>query len=151
MKKTLIIIAVGLLFSVGVFAQAINRSFSGVGEGDAISGTDIILPSNPTFSLVSDIQQSEEEYLKTSPDGKYLEVVKGNTLASHISGTVTEKLGKDMPLQVTLDETMTGNLPGYIIRWEDASSMYSVGGGFGAEVNTWTKSKCTTSATGTTC
>lgn len=151
MKKTLTIIAIGLLFSVGVFAQSVNRSFAGLGAGDSLSGSDVILPSSTEFALVSDIQASEENYKKTDPSGKYLEVVKGNTLAKEQTGTVAQKLGKDMPMQVTVDETMTGNLPGYIIRWEDASSTHSVGGGFGAEVNTWTQSKCTTSATGTTC
>ena len=98
-----------------------------------------ILPSNE-YETIDKIITAQEEYYKIN--GKYLQIIPNNKLPHYETGTVSDKLGKNVPSNIRIDvyETWDGKR-GYQLFYEDANNFYSIATGTQSAKRTWTKAK----------
>lgn len=84
-----------------------------------------------------DIIELEDEHF--ARNGSYVQVLKNNKLAPTDTGTVSSKLGRDLPNQYAVDTYVTPEgEKGYMIHWEDADNWYHVAVGAEAKERTET-------------
>jgi len=110
--------------------------------GIALAAGTIMLPSNE-YKTINEIVSAENAYY--AKYGKYLQVMLGNKLPHYETGTIKEKLGKNVPANIVIDvyETVGGEnyqtkYKGYQIQYEDDTAYYSLGFGIQAKERTWT-------------
>ena len=88
-------------------------------------------------TTVEQISTLEESYFVKN--GKYLQVMPGNKLPGYESGTVIGKLGKNIPAGARVDVYDGPKGLGYLITYEDAGTIYTIG--FGPEAANFTSSR----------
>lgn len=88
---------------------------------------------------VKDVATLQERYF--AKEGKYLQILEGNRLPHYEQGTVTAKLGVPVDAKYAVDVYESPNGRGYRIRWEDESTIYSIGYGADAVKYTFTVPK----------
>lgn len=81
----------------------------------------------------------QDEYF--AKEGKYLQVLEGGRLPHYEEGNLTEKLGVPIDSKYAVDVYENERGKGYRIRWEDATTIYSVGYGVDAKEYTYTITK----------
>ena len=80
-----------------------------------------------TFANATEVAQAQETYkLQT---GRYLQVLKGNVLPHYETGTVSGKLGKNLPDTMLVNVYEIDGQLGFEIQYEDAVYSYSYGFG----------------------
>jgi len=106
--------------------------------GFALAATVSIQPTE--YKTTDEIITAEENYFKAN--GKYLQVLPGNKLPHYETGTVKDKLGKDVPLNIRIDVYETWDKKrGYQIQYEDDTAYYSIATGTEKVYRTYTKVK----------
>lgn len=81
----------------------------------------------PQQSTLASVSALEDQYFATT--GKYLQILPGSQLPSYEKGTVIEKLGQDVPANVSVGTYQSPTGPGYFVRYTDAQGDYSYGTG----------------------
>lgn len=104
----------------------------------AVGGGVLAFPNE--YQTVNEVILAEETYYQIN--GKYLQILPGNNLPHYETGTVSGKLGKNVPANVRIDvyETFDGKR-GYQISYEDTNAFYSIANGTQAQERTFTKLK----------
>ena len=105
--------------------------------GIALVGTAMYFGAPPAAEpTISDLEN--EYFLKT---GRYLQVLPGNQLPDYETGTVKQKLGKDLPTNVTIHVYESPKGMGYQVITDEADRTTSVGYGPEAADLTWERLK----------
>lgn len=149
----IVFLIVGLFFAAGLTALVVQTAFAAPSK-EAQDHLDATLSSalgltvaatklTPLYQDFQAVIELEETY--HSSTGKYLQVIKGNKLPAYESGSVSGKLGQNIPASMTVNTYSGPKGSGYFIKHEDATGFYSIGFGPHADDFTTTRTVTATS------